>query len=464
MPGPRWDPDEGRWVLDDEPPPAPRRSRHRSVEVSDRPDGDVGVPARQLSPEHLAAGILFPPDREDAAGPVAARDRRPAPGEDVLPPSGAVVGRHGADRSRVGRNDHEPRRGSRRAPETSGPEVAPPGDDGTGRARHGGRRRAGDDAARVASDGRGRGRHGGDGHSVDDGYPLDGGDRPAVRRGRTVGLDHHDVPVRPDVRPRPGAPWGDRGYVDHGRPGDPSAGSAADDLGYVTDDLTYGPDGLGYGPEDGSRRDLVDEGGPVRDRALRSGRPDDTAGGRPARGPGRRRGGSGRSDVLPARRRRWPWVIGAAAAVAAAVPIGLVTFGGSDGGSGASRTDGTVAFGTSTGSDRAGSAPAVDAPAGDAPAVDAAEQPAAAQVTYEVTGSGSAGTITFGLGTSVAQVSGAELPWQRTSPAAAESTEYSVTAAGGSGEISCRILVDGAVLSEESADGEYSAVSCSGRR
>jgi len=99
-----------------------------------------------------------------------------------------------------------------------------------------------------------------------------------------------------------------------------------------------------------------------------------------------------------------------------------------------------------------------------APAVETAPEPAPTEVTFEVTGSGSADTITIGRGTSVAQVSGAELPWQRSSPAEAEPTDYSVSAAGGSGRISCRILVDGAVVSEESAEGDFSAVSCSGNR
>lgn len=466
MPGPRWDPDEGRWVLGDEPSPAPRRGRRRTAEVIDRTDGDVGSPARHLSPEDLAAGIVFPPHREHAARPVVARDRRPDPADDALLPWSAVTDRHGADRSAAGRLDHGQRRGHRRAPETSEPDVpppdlnpggrrsadtAPPGHDRTGRARHGGRRRAGDgdDPARLTSDGHARGRHG-----VDDRYPLDGGDRPATRRGRAVEfeLDRRDALVRPDGRPHPDDPWRDRGYPDHEWPGHPSAGSGPDDLGYVTDDSEYGPD-------DEATQVIVHGSGPVHDGEPGSGLPDDPAGERPARELGRRRGRTGRDDVRPARRRRWPWVVGAAAAIAAAVPIGLVVFDGSHDGVEASRTEATVAFGTPTGSSEPGSAPVADDPV-----VDAAAPPAAAQVTYEVTGSGSAGTITVGRGTSVSQVSGAELPWQQTSPADVEPTEYSVSAAGGSGEISCRIVVDGAVLSEQSAEGDYSAVSCSGRR
>ncbi len=150
-------------------------------------------------------------------------------------------------------------------------------------------------------------------------------------------------------------------------------------------------------------------------------------------------------------------MVGAAAAVAVAVPIALVVLGGPDDVSGASQAGGTVAIGRSA--DSGGSD---TAPAGDPAAIDAVA-PAATEVTFEVTGSGSVGAITYIRGESVAQVSGVELPWEQTGPAAAEPAEYSISAAGASGEISCRIVVDGVVLAEES-DSEYSAVSCSGRR
>lgn len=149
---------------------------------------------------------------------------------------------------------------------------------------------------------------------------------------------------------------------------------------------------------------------------------------------------------------------GAAAAVAVAVPIALVVFGGSDDGPGSSQD--TVAIGRSADSAGPGTAPAGD-PA-DPAADDAAAAPAATEVTFEVNGSGSVGVITFSRGTTVSQVSGVELPWTQTLPAAAGPVEYSVSAAGASGEISCRIVVDDVVLAE-GTDSEYSAVSCSGR-
>lgn len=350
-------------MLDDEPPPPPRRR---------------GVP---------------PPDREHAARPFVARDRR-AGGADIAPPgSGAVTGRHGVERPGDGRADHGPRSGHRRAPETSGPDGSPhdlhPGGrrpagaaaPGDARADHGGRRRAGHEPARSDPARITRGRHGVDRPAIDrpgdvDRNPLDGGDRPEPRRSRTAGPDHRDAPDRPDGRRLPDTP------------------------------------------------------GSVRTR---------------------------RDDVAAALRRRWPWVVGAAAA-AVAVPIALVVLGGPDDGSGATQAGGTVAIERSA--DSGGSDPA---PAGDPAATDAPAAPAATEVTFEVTGSGSVGAITYSRGASVGQVSGVELPWEQTGPAAAEPTEYSVSAAGGSGEISCRIVVDGVVLVEES-DSEYSAVSCSGRR
>ncbi|WP_130291137.1 MmpS family transport accessory protein [Pseudonocardia sediminis] len=168
----------------------------------------------------------------------------------------------------------------------------------------------------------------------------------------------------------------------------------------------------------------------------------------------RRLAPSGEDDE-PARRRRWPWVVGGVAAAAVAVTVGLIVLGGTEEQRAPALADNVVGLDASSGNGQPGAAPAASS---------AAPQPAAAQVTYEVTGSGSADTITFGRGSSVAQVSDAELPWTRTAPAVEGTAEYTVTAAGGSGEISCKILVDGAVLAEEKADGDFAAVSCSARR
>lgn len=148
---------------------------------------------------------------------------------------------------------------------------------------------------------------------------------------------------------------------------------------------------------------------------------------------------------------------GAAAAVAVAVPVALTALGGPDDGPGTPRAGETVAFGTSTDGEPAGAAATGD-PATDDPAA----TPQAAEVVFEVTGSGTAGVITYGRGASVGQVSAVELPWRYTVPATGEPTDYSVAAAGASGEVSCRIVVDGTVVAE-ATDSEYSAVACSGR-
>ncbi|WP_226366441.1 MmpS family transport accessory protein [Pseudonocardia sp. ICBG162] len=382
----------------------------------DRSADIVEAPARDLSPEDLVAGIVFPSAREPEPRPSAPRGRpRSITERDDLAGPGA------------GRIDHGSRRGRRRAPETPGPDepsadpypegpfagelrpsattpprpnpvrrpptlVSPPGHDLGGRPRPGGRRRAED---------RDAGPYGVDGFAV-----AGPGDTPAPWDGPEPGPG-------PDLRDG------------RARPVDPH------DLGYDPRDLDLDPDEDGAEPDPAPGPDDVVEDPPRR---------------------GRRR-----AVQEDARRRRWPWVVGVVAAAAAAVPIGLAVFGGTEDETPAAWREGQVAFGASTGGGQPGVVPATEVAA-------APTTSAAAQITYEVTGSGSGVTITFGRGTSVAQVSGADLPWERTAPAAGEPTDYSVTAAGGSGELSCRILVDGAVISEESADGDYSAVSCNGRR
>ncbi|MBW0093274.1 hypothetical protein I4I73_29040 [Pseudonocardia sp. KRD-184] len=143
---------------------------------------------------------------------------------------------------------------------------------------------------------------------------------------------------------------------------------------------------------------------------------------------------------------------GAAAAVAVAVPIALTALGGPGDGPGTPRAGETVAFGTSADSE----------PAGAVATGDPAATPEAAEVVFEVTGSGTAGVITYSRGQSVGQISAVELPWRYTVPATGEPTDYSVAAAGASGEVSCRIVVDGIVVAE-ATDSEFSAVACSGR-
>lgn len=393
----------------------------------DRSAGVDEAPARDFSPEDLVAGVVFPSAREPGPRPAPPRSR-----------TGSITESDDRARPDAGRSDHGSRRGRRRAPEGPGPDAAdpyaaapyagerrpggavaprplpvhrrpavasPPGHDAGGRPRPGGRRRAEDRHA---------GRHGAAGFTVAGAVDIPGPwDGPAAE---------------PATDPRTGP----------ARPVDPAR---------ETGDRPVDPYDLGYDPSALGR-----EGAPVDDGVEPDPAPEPHD---PAEDPPRRRRRRAVHD--DARRRRWPWVVGVAAAAAAAVPIGLAVFGGAEDETPAAWREGSVAFGTSTGGGQPGVVPATEVAA-------APTAPAAAQITYEVTGSGSGVTITFGRGTSVAQVAGADLPWERTAPAAGEPTDYSVTAAGGSGELSCRILVDGAAISEESAAGDYPAVSCMGRR
>ncbi|MCX6466611.1 MAG: MmpS family transport accessory protein, partial [Pseudonocardiales bacterium] len=165
--------------------------------------------------------------------------------------------------------------------------------------------------------------------------------------------------------------------------------------------------------------------------------------------------------VTAALRTRWRWVA-AAAAVVVAVPLALAALGGPDDGPATSGNEDAVAIGRSVESGGA-AAPGLAVPDGAAPdaAPDAAAAPAT-EVVFELTGSGTVDVVTYSRGSAVAQVSEVELPWEQTLPGAEGPAEYSLSAAGTSGEIACRIIVDGVVLAEQ-ALGEYAAISCSGR-
>lgn len=467
MSGPRWDPDSGRWVLGDESSPVAHRGRRRSVEVMDRSDGDVALPARDLSPEDLVAGIVFPAAGEPGGRSVGTRGR-----------PGSMTERDDLARRGAGRIDHGSRCGRRRAPESAGPGapssdrtpggspaeepyaedpyaegarpsatvrprphpvrrapavVSPPGHDHSGRPRHGGRRRAED---RHGS------RYGLGGFATgpgDDPDPWDGpetGPGPDLRAARSRPVDRV-----------PETAWDARGLpLVEARPADPH------DLGYDPRDLDRGVDTDTHLDADTHLDTDTDDIG-----VEPGDRPED---------PPRR--GRRRAVRAEPRRRRWPWVVGVAAAAAAVVPIGFAVFGGTGDETPAAWREGPVAFGRSSGGGQPGVVPAADTPVADiapngAPAPDAAAG-AAGEVTFEVNGSGTLRMITFGGGSSVGQASEVPLPWRRAVPASDEPAEYSVTASGGDGEISCRILADGAVISEETAGSGYSAVSCVGRR
>ncbi|WP_019855518.1 MmpS family transport accessory protein [Actinopolyspora mortivallis] len=88
----------------------------------------------------------------------------------------------------------------------------------------------------------------------------------------------------------------------------------------------------------------------------------------------------------------------------------------------------------------------------------------AGQVVYEITGSGSVASVTYGKGTQTSQDTNAELPWSQKTEAAEGVEFYSLTAQNGQegGEIACKITVDGEVLAENTSNGPHAVVNCNG--
>ncbi|UGT60633.1 MmpS family transport accessory protein [Nocardia asteroides] len=86
-------------------------------------------------------------------------------------------------------------------------------------------------------------------------------------------------------------------------------------------------------------------------------------------------------------------------------------------------------------------------------------------VAYEVRGSGGAAAVTYsGRDFDIAQEAEAPLPWSKDVTIDGLGKYVSLTAQSGADgeELSCRILVDGRVLSEQTSNGPFSMVSCSG--
>lgn len=114
-------------------------------------------------------------------------------------------------------------------------------------------------------------------------------------------------------------------------------------------------------------------------------------------------------------------------------------------------------------------APAVSAPESDA----AASAPATTGgdvITYEVSGSGTAGNITYVKDDTMGmeQVNGTSLPWTKDVTFDAGVLTFqplslmAQSGAGGSGEISCRILRNGEEITSSTSSGPYAVVSCNG--
>lgn len=117
--------------------------------------------------------------------------------------------------------------------------------------------------------------------------------------------------------------------------------------------------------------------------------------------------------------------------------------------------------------------PAVTAPTAELPAAAPAAAPASAGgdvITYEVTGSGTAGSVTYvkDANMGMEQVNGTSLPWTKdvTFDGGAFSFQplslVAQSGSGGNGEITCRILRDGQEITSSTSSGPYAVVTCSG--
>ena len=154
--------------------------------------------------------------------------------------------------------------------------------------------------------------------------------------------------------------------------------------------------------------------------------------------------------VAPKKTKKWPWVVGI---IVALVVVASIANGG--------KTPTTPAAST-PGASTPAAAPVENA----VPAEKPAEKPAAnvRTVVYEVTGAGTANSITYttdGM-TSSEQVGDAPLPWTKTLelPAGEAIQMVSILAQAGEGtpEIAAKITVDGKVVKEGKSSGQYAVV------
>lgn len=88
---------------------------------------------------------------------------------------------------------------------------------------------------------------------------------------------------------------------------------------------------------------------------------------------------------------------------------------------------------------------------------------AAAEVTYEVDGSGAAQNISYGANGNVSQQTNATLPWSTAGPAESFGF-YSLTVMNGAqgGTVTCRIKLGDQVLAENTSSGQYATAMCNG--
>ncbi|MEV8443241.1 MmpS family transport accessory protein [Actinosynnema sp. NPDC051121] len=150
---------------------------------------------------------------------------------------------------------------------------------------------------------------------------------------------------------------------------------------------------------------------------------------------------------------KWVWVVG--------ILVALVVIGGAlNGGDPAKKDDAPAAAGAAT-TTAAAPVEAAAPPTAQAPAE---QKPAKRVVVYEVTGAGTASSITYttdGM-TSTEQAGDAPLPWSKTIelPTGEAIQMVSIFAQAGAGtpEITAKITVDGVVVKEGKSSGQYAVV------
>ncbi|ASO17960.1 hypothetical protein FHR81_005448 [Actinoalloteichus hoggarensis] len=143
-----------------------------------------------------------------------------------------------------------------------------------------------------------------------------------------------------------------------------------------------------------------------------------------------------------AKKKRWPWIVGGIVAVIAVAAI--ATGGDDEDGATPNAADGTT----------------------EEAAAPADEGTDVHEVVYEVTGDGTSSMITYTTDgqSATEQLGDVELPWEHTLELPVDEPLLVVQVnaqQAGSGEISCRITVDGEEISQATSNGDYVMAVCS---
>ncbi|TDC01870.1 hypothetical protein E1091_02005 [Micromonospora fluostatini] len=96
----------------------------------------------------------------------------------------------------------------------------------------------------------------------------------------------------------------------------------------------------------------------------------------------------------------------------------------------------------------------------DAPKGDTGKKNGEKKIVLEVTGPKTA-SVTYGLGTDQSQENDAKLPWKKELTSKETIIIPTIVAQSkGSGEIECRITIDGKLAKENKSSGEFAVVTC----